>query len=46
LNRDINKQIDMTDSVKNKSALMELQQEINKLQASETEMTQYDLEYL
>lgn len=46
LNRNINKQIDNNDSVKAKTTLRELQEEINALQESETEMTQYDLEYL
>ena len=46
LNRNISKQIDNNDSVKAKTALRELQEEINALQQSETEMTQYDLEYL
>lgn len=46
LNRNITKSMDNTDSVKAKTALRELQEEINKLQENETEMSQYDLEYL
>lgn len=46
LNRDINNSIDDTDSIKGKAALRELQEEINALQESGTEMTEYDLEYM
>ena len=46
LNRDINNSIDDTDSIKAKKILKSLQEEINELQNSEQEMSQYDLEYL
>ena len=46
LNRDINNSIDDTDSIKAKRILKSLQEEINDLQNSEKEMSQYDLEYL
>jgi hypothetical protein len=46
LNRDINKTLDDTQSIKGKTILKNLQQEITALQESETEMTEYDLEYL
>jgi hypothetical protein len=39
LNRNITKSMDNTDSVKAKTALRELQEEINKLQENETEMS-------
>jgi hypothetical protein len=38
--------MDDTDSVRGKAELRELQEEINKLQASGTEMTKHDLDYL
>lgn len=46
LNRDLNKSIDSTDSIKSKQALRDLQEEINALQESDAEMSEYDLEYL
>ena len=46
LNRDLNKSIDSTDSIKGKQALRDLQEEINALQESDAEMSEYDLEYL
>lgn len=46
LNRDINNSIDDTDSIKAKRILKSLQEDINDLQNSEKEMSQYDLEYL
>lgn len=46
LNRDLNRSIDETDSVKGKQALRDLQEEINALQESDTQMNEYDLEYL
>ena len=46
LNRDLNKSIDSTDSIKGKQALRDLQEEINRLQESDAEMSQYDLDYL
>lgn len=46
LNRDINKSISDTDSIKGKQELVKLQEEINSLQESDTELSQYDLEYL
>ena len=44
LNRDINKSIDDTDNIKNKQALRELQQEINRLEEHSGEISQYDLD--
>ena len=46
LNRDIIKSIDENDSVIAKSKLRDLQKEINDLQASNTEMTQYEVDEL
>ena len=46
LNRKVMKDIDETDSVAAKKELRKLQAEINELQNSNTEMSQYDLEYL
>jgi hypothetical protein len=46
LTRDIQNQIDNTDSIAAKSELKDLQAEINELQESGTEMSQYDLDYL
>lgn len=46
LNRDLNKSIDETNSIKGKQALRDLQEEINRLQESDAEMSQYDLDYL
>lgn len=44
LNRDINKSINSIDSVKGKQELLELQEEINKLEESGAEVSQYDLD--
>lgn len=46
LNRDLNKSITETDSVKGKQALMELQREINDLQESGVDLSEHDLEFL
>lgn len=46
LNRDLNKSINDTDSIKGKQALRDLQEEINELQESDTKMSQHDLDYL
>lgn len=46
LNRSLNQSIDDTDSIKGKQALRDLQEEINSLQESDAEMSQYDLEHL
>ena len=46
LNRDIINSIDETDNVKAKRALRDLQEEINELQESNTQMSQYDLDHL
>lgn len=46
LNRQLNESIDETESVKSKKQLMELQKEINDLQESDTQLSEYDLEYL
>ena len=46
LNRDLTNSIDDTDSIKGKQALRDLQEEINALQESDTEMSQHDLDYL
>lgn len=46
LNRDLNKSIDDTDSVIAKTKLRDLQEEINNLQESNTEMTQYEVDEL
>jgi hypothetical protein len=42
----LNKSINDTDSIKGKQALRDLQEEINALQESDTQMNEYDLEYL
>ena len=46
LNRDIEKSIDSTDSIKSKKALRELQAEIAEYEKDGVEMSQYDLEYM
>jgi transposase len=46
LNRDISKSLDETDNIKAKKALRDLQKEINDLQNSNVQMTEYDLEHL
>ena len=46
LNRDINKSIDDTENIRSKQRLRDLQSQINDLQASETEMSEYELENL
>lgn len=46
LTRNIQNQIDNTDSVAAKQTLKDLQQEITELQASGTKLSQYDLDYL
>ena len=46
LNRNITKSIDETDSVTSKSKLRDLQKEINALQESNAEMTQYEVDEL
>lgn len=46
LNRDITKSINENDSIKAKSRLRDLQEEINVLQESNTEMTQYEVDEL
>ena len=46
LTRNIQNQIDNTDSIAAKRTLRELQEEITELQESGTEMSEYDLEYL
>lgn len=46
LNRDITKSMDSMDGVAGKEALRDLQEEINRLQESGAEMSEYDLEYL
>ena len=46
LNRNITQSIDDTDSIRGKQELVELQKEINALQESDTELSQYDVEYL
>lgn len=46
LNRDIAKSMDSMDGVAGKEALRDLQEEINRLQESGAEMSEYDLEYL
>ena len=46
LNRDIMKSMDETDNIKAKRMLRDLQEEINELQESNVQMSEYDLEYL
>lgn len=46
LNRDISNSIDDTDSIRAKSRLRDIQEEINELQASNAEMTQYEVNEL
>lgn len=46
LNRDITKTLDDTKIIAGKSRLINLQKEINELQKSNVELSQYDLEYL
>ena len=46
LNRDITNSIDNTDNIKGKRELMKLQEEINALQESNTEMSQYEVDQL
>ena len=46
LNRDITNSIDDTDNIAGKQQLLELQKEINDAQASTTEMTQYEVDFL
>ena len=46
LNRDLNKSIDSTDNLQAKSKLRDLQEEINALQESNTEMSQYEVDKL
>lgn len=46
LNRDISNSINDTDSIRAKSRLRDIQEEINELQASNTEMTQYEVDEL
>lgn len=46
LTRNIQNQIDNTNSLAAKQSMRELQEEITQLQADGTEMSQYDLEYL
>ena len=46
LNRDLNKSISDTDSVRGKQELLKLQQEINELEESGVEMSQYDIDAL
>lgn len=46
LNRDINKQIDDTDNVKNKKLLRDFQKEINDLQKDGNKMSEYELQEL
>ena len=46
LTRNIQNQIDNTESVSAKQALRELQEEVNGLQENSVEMSAYDLEYL
>ena len=46
LNRDIMKSMDETDNIKAKRMLRDLQEEINELQESNVQMSEYDLEHL
>lgn len=46
LNRDINSSINDTNSIKGKQELIKLQKDINMLQESDTQLSQYDLEFL
>ena len=46
ITRDINNDLSETKSIKNKEKLLQLEQEINKLQNSNTQLSKYDIEYL
>ena len=46
LTRDINNSIDDSDNILGKQKLRDLQEEINKLQESEVELSEYDVNYL
>ena len=46
LTRDINKSMDETDSIRGKKQLLDLQEEINALQESGVEMTQFEVDEL
>lgn len=46
LNRDINNSIDDTDNIRSKQRLRDLQEQINDLQASDNQMSEYEIENL